>query len=170
MRPPLLLAAISALALCSCFSPGDGQAPPLERFYFPTGVVLDSVTLTEPTDLSTQARAGQAAPKFLYVASSDFDLQYRSSSLASFDLEAISRVVPRSCTDDDDPNCDMGEVCDNWDNVAAKAKADAMPKLRVPSFFCLSADNNANDKPCGMFGEHTDADKLIYPGRCNFID
>ncbi|HEY5375997.1 MAG TPA: hypothetical protein VIK01_20095, partial [Polyangiaceae bacterium] len=73
MRPLLLLAAISALALCSCFSPGDGQAPPLERFYFPTGLVLDTVTLTGATDVATNDRSGRPAPKYLYVASSDFD-------------------------------------------------------------------------------------------------
>jgi hypothetical protein len=160
MRPPLLLAAISALALSSCFSPGDGQAPPLERFYFPTGVVLDTVTLTDPaTDVATAARSGRAAPKFLYVASSDFDLQYRSSSLASFDLEAISQVVPRNCVSNGDCT-GADETCD--------ATANPETNGGVPSFFCVSSATG--NLPCGKFGEHTNADKLLYPGRCNFID
>jgi hypothetical protein len=159
MRPPLLLAAISALALSSCFSPGDGQAPPLNRFYFPTGVVLDTVTLTNPaTDVATEGRAGHPAPKYLYVASSDFDLQYRSSSLASFDLDAISQVVPRSCASD--ANCEGGGgTCDALPNPANGG---------VPSFFCVTSESG--NLPCGKFGEHTDAEKLLYPGRCNFID
>jgi hypothetical protein len=172
MRPPLLLAAISALALSSCFSPGDGQAPPLNRFYFPTGIVLDTVTLTGAADVATNDRSGNPAPKYLYVASSDFDLQYRSSSLASFDLDGISRVVPRSCAADG--NCNAGEVCDNNANVEKKAEADkasgARAKLRVASFFCVSTENNANDTPCGAFKEYTNAEKLLYPGRCSFID
>src|SRR5882724_1254490 len=167
MRPLLLLAAISALALSSCFSPGNGQAPPLNRFYFPTGVVLDTVTLSSPpTDSAAASRLAdhymggdqvKPAPKYLYVASSDFDLQYRSSSLASFDLDEISAVVPRSCASS--ANCLTSEACDTTANVANGG---------VPSFFCVSSDND--DQPCGKFGEHTNSQKLLYPGRCNFID
>ena len=170
MRPPLLLAAISALALSSCFSPGDGLPPPLNSFYFPTGVVLDTVTLTmPPRDLAAASRLDELdedsgkiktvkpAPKYLYVASSDFDLQYRSSSLASFDLDQISTVVPRNCASKD--NCLPSETCDTTANVANGG---------VPSFFCVSSEND--NLPCGNLGEHTDSQKLLYPGRCNFID
>jgi hypothetical protein len=158
MRPLSLLAAISALALSSCFSPGDGQAPPLNRFYFPTGITLDAVSFTDPTtDKATASRAGiEPAPKFMYVASSDIDLQYRSSSLASFDLELMSQLVPRSCATD--ANCHGDEICDVTDTDANGG---------VPSYFCVAKETGL---PCGAFGEHTNADKLLYPGRCAFID
>jgi hypothetical protein len=160
MRPLLLPAALSALALSSCFSPGNGQAPPLDRFYFPTGVALDTVTLNDPKNDSDAAiRSGKPQPKYLYVASSDFDLQYRSSSLASFDLDKISGVVPRSCAFDSDCDSTGGETCDATANPATNGG--------VPSFFCVSSGNK---QPCGKFGEHTSSEKLLYPGRCNFID
>ena len=171
MRPLLLLAAISALALSSCFSPGDGQAPPLERFYFPTGVVLDFTTVrSAPTEPAAASRLSPTldsstkeyvvtAPKYLYAASSDFDLQYRSSSLASFDLDAISQVVPRNCAKNADCK-GADETCDNAPNPGTNGG--------VPSFFCVSSDTGS--LPCGKFGEHSNADKLLYPGRCNFID
>ncbi len=169
MRPLLLLAAISALALSSCYSPGDGEAPPLDSFYFPTGIVLDDTRTgrSPPTDLAAASRlsstlnaAGVAqviAPKYLYVASSDFDLQYRSSSLASFDLDQISAIVPRSCASD--ANCQPEETCDTTANVANGG---------VPSFFCVSSVNG--NQPCGALGDHTNSEKLLYPGRCEFID
>lgn len=136
MRPPLLLAAIPALALCSCFSPGEGQSPPLDTVYFPTGLALD------PTP------AGEA-PKYLYVASSDFDLQYRSSALLSYDLERVREVIPRNCNVDD--QCRSGEVCDNADSGSA-----------WPSYFCV-ADI---DEPCGPLRERAPEDQLQNPGRC----
>ncbi len=148
MRPPLrllLLAAISASALSSCFSPGDGQAPPLNRLYFPTGVVLDSANV-DPTT---------GASKFMYVASSDFDLQYRSSSLVSFDLERIAEVTPRNCNTNDD--CPSPNTCDT---------GPTQKNGGVPSFFCVSADQD----PCAGLGARTEGDKLLYPGRCNSVD
>jgi hypothetical protein len=163
MRPPLLLAAISALALSSCFSPGDGQAPPLDRFYFPTGIVLDLPVPSDPKSApATARRTDQPAPMFMYVASSDFDLQYRSSSLASFDLEKISRLVPRSCASDADCDASADETCDRTANLETNGG--------VPSFFCVTMNDGNGNKPCGKFGEHTNSEKLLYPGRCNFID
>ena len=141
MRPPLLLAAISALALCSCFSPGDGQAPPLDKLYFPTGLTLD---VTNDAAIP---------PRYMYVASSDFDLQYRSSSLVSYDLDRVREVVPRSCTTDD--NCGAEETCDTK-GVDGEA----------PTFFCMPVGGT----PCGKFGEHSGGQQLLYPGRCDFID
>jgi hypothetical protein len=141
MRPPLLLAVISALALCSCFSPGDGQAPPLDKLYFPTGLTLD--VTNDP----------KVPPRYMYVASSDFDLQYRSSSLVSYDLVRVREVVPRSCSMDAD--CSAKETCDTK-GVAGEA----------PTFFCMPVGGT----PCGKFGEHSAGEQLLYPGRCDFID
>jgi hypothetical protein len=169
MRPQLLLAAIFGLVTSSCFSPGDGQAPPLTTLYFPTGIVLDATT-TVTSDVIinkiTIEKATVVEPSpYLYVASSDFDLQYRSSALASYDLGLMSAIVPRSCTQNTDcarydrfgkhGAMDTTFVCDNSDR-----------NLTDPTYFCY--DPNAT--PCGAFEVHSPADSLLYPGRCNFID
>ena len=145
MRPLSLLAALSALLLNSCFSAGDGQEPPLQSLYFPTGLTLDTV--------STDA---DGAPRYLYVASSDFDLQYRSSSLASYDLSRVRQVVPRSCTAEF--GCATGEFCDTVPSTDNEF---------VPSYFCLAAGDR---RPCGPFGERSAADRLLNPGRCVAVD
>ena len=145
MRPLLLLAALSGLLLNSCFSAGDGQEPPLQSLYFPTGLTLDTVS----TD-------SDGAAKYLYVASSDFDLQYRSSALASYDLARVRQVVPRSCTAE--IGCALGEHCDTEPSEA---------NGNVPSYFCLAS---AGDPPCGVFGDRSSADRLLNPGRCTAVD
>ena len=144
MRPLSLLAALSALLLNSCFAAGDGQEPPLQSLYFPTGLTLDTVSTDD------------GAPRYLYVASSDFDLQYRSSALASYDLSRVSEVVPRSCTAEF--GCAPAEHCDT----------EPTPMNgNVPSYFCLAA---AGAPPCGAFGDRSAADRLLNPGRCSAVD
>jgi hypothetical protein len=142
MRPRLLFAALSTVLLCSCFSPGDGEPPPLDSLYFPTGLALDVTPTTDGT--------APAAPEHLFIASSDFDLQYRASALASYNLDSIRALVPPNCNTDAD--CTGGLVCDN-------ASAD-------PSFFCVADPA----QPCAPVGEHQAGDQLFYPGRCASID
>ena len=140
MRPLSLLAVIAALASSSCFSPGDGQSPPLDSLYFPTGLALDP------------APAGEAS-KYLYVASSDFDLQYRASALLSYDLDRVAEVVPRSCLDD--TQCHADEICDN--------DRERSHNNGAPSFFCVDA---VDKLPCGPFGDRDAGDQILNPGRC----
>ena len=59
MRRPFLIAALLALAACN--EPVPDQAPPLDRFYYPSGLALATGTGGTPS---------------LLVASSNFDLQY----------------------------------------------------------------------------------------------
>ncbi len=87
------------------------------------------------------------------MASSDFDLQYRSSSLISYDLDAIREAVPRSCVESAD--CRNDEHCDNpKDGTSA-----------VPSYFCVLGDAG----PCSN-GEQDEASRLLHPGRCQALD
>ena len=67
------------LLLTACFSPGEGQEPPLDLLYFPTGLAVDS------------------AAERLYVANSDFDLQYNGGSLQALDLTRLRGLVPQGC-------------------------------------------------------------------------
>jgi len=148
MRPPLLFVAFSAVLLAGCYSAGDGQTPPLNNLYFPTGLALDVIPVT--SDDPSKAPMEPAAPNHLYVASSDFDLQYNASALASFDLKALQLLLPRSCNSDAD--CMDGRTCD-----ASSAQ---------PSYFCVGSDGD----PCESRGVRQPADQLLYPGRCQSID
>ena len=151
MRPLSLLAALTALALVSCYSPGDGQAPPLNELYFPTGLALDRLSVNT-----------LGAPRYLYAASSDFDLQFRSSGLISYDLDLLRAKIPRNCTADSD--CLTDEVCD--DAETPDATDFAANKLHAPSYFCVKD----LAQPCGSVAEQSAADRLLYPGRCQSLD
>jgi hypothetical protein len=132
--------ALSAL-LFGCFDPGEGVVPPTDRVYFPVG-------------LATNADAS-----FLYVANSDFDLQYNAGTLQSWDLEALRQRLPRACDSDDD--CQDAEFCD----VSASAENGG-----IPSKSCVPAQGDGFGLPCGAFGERDASSKLLFPGRCGHID
>ncbi len=72
MAARLHLLFIAAL-LGGCFDPGEGVSPPADRVYFPVGLALDNES------------------RFLYVANSDFDLQFNAGTLQSLDLEGAPR-------------------------------------------------------------------------------
>ena len=161
MRPQFLLAALTALASlasASCYSPGDGQAPPLDQLYFPTGLALDTSALNA---------AGE--PRYLYVASSDFDLQYRSSGLISFDLDKIAAAVPHPCASHSDCGEDSDDSvrCDMARNTQEAQVVPNLPAYYVPSYVCVPSDAV---QPCGDGGEQSAADRLLYPGRCKPFD
>ena len=65
---------VSASGLAGCYpTAGQGQAPPLDRLYFPVGLAV--------------SKGGSV----LYVANSDFDLQWNGGTLQSYDLHLIRR-------------------------------------------------------------------------------
>ncbi|HYQ00214.1 MAG TPA: hypothetical protein VER96_16170 [Polyangiaceae bacterium] len=156
MRPLSRLAALSALLLNACYPPGDGKAPPLDEIYFPTGVALDGSWKLDANDNTTKSQ-------YLYVANSDFDLQYRSSSVISYDLDLLSKVIPQSCNTTAD--CRDDKVCD------APGTA-GLPAERNPTYYCVNKefDSAGKLKVCGALGERDEADLVLYPGRCNWID
>jgi len=152
MRPLSRLAALSVLLLNACYPAGDGKAPPLEELYFPTGLALDGLSVSDE---------GDGAPKYLYVANSDFDLQYRSASLISYDLDLLRQVVPKNCRTSAD--CQDGDICD-------APGVDGIPTddpRRVPSYYCV---NPVTTAPCGRFGDRDEADLVLSPGRCKSVE
>ncbi len=151
MRPLSLLAALSALLLNSCYAAGDGKPPPLEELYFPTGLALDSLS---------QSDEGDGAPKYLYVANSDFDLQYRAASMVSYDLDLLRKIVPRNCNQSAD--CPGDAICD-----APGVEGIPTDPARVPSYYCVDPQN---PEPCGAFGARDQADMVLNPGRCQSVD
>ena len=128
------------LLLTACFSPGEGQEPPLDRFYFPTGLAVDS------------------GAERLYVVNSDFDLQYNGGSLQSLDLDRLREVVPRYCRADDD--CGDSERCDLEPTVDNEG---------TPSHWCVDRSGDYAGKPCGPLGEKSQADRWLEPGRCDYL-
>ncbi len=93
-----------AAALCvGCFA-GEGQPPPTERVYYPTGLALSP------------------GGTRLYVASSDYDLQFNGGALQVLDLARVRQLV--------------------------REEGAGAPQ------------------PCAHLGEQTDAERVLYPGRC----
>lgn len=66
--------AVSATVAAGCYpEAGAGQAPPLDQLYFPVGLAVSN------------------GGNVLYVANSDFDLQWNGGTLQSYDLHLIRR-------------------------------------------------------------------------------
>src|SRR6478609_2874674 len=146
MRPLSRLAALTLLLFNACYPAGDGKPPPLEELYFPTGLAFDDPKQLDP--------ASTAKPEFLYVVNSDFDLQYRSASVISYDLNSLKNAVPKNCNQDSDCGDDT-KVCDTVGD-----------KDQDATYYCVDRDN---PKPCGEPGFRSDANLVLYPGRCEPI-
>jgi hypothetical protein len=70
----LALSAVVVSALVpACYTAGGGTPPPMKSFYFPTGLAVST------------------GGNVLYVANSDFDLQWNGGTLQSYDLFQIRR-------------------------------------------------------------------------------
>jgi hypothetical protein len=131
---------IPGVLLSGCFGPGEGVEVPKDEIYFPVGLALSR-------DTDPVANPG---PDFLFVVSSDFDLQYNGGAVQSYDLNVLVDKLPRRCVVDADcvgaeprPVCQAGGMC--------------------------AASQDENDSPC-LDGDRADSDRLLFPGRCNPID
>jgi hypothetical protein len=65
------VAGVVSVALGSCISPSPGQSPPSDSFFFPTGLAMSP------------------GRKVLFVANSDFDLQYNGGTVLALDFAAL---------------------------------------------------------------------------------
>ncbi len=77
-RPRLLslLGTAAVVASQGCISPGDGPSPPAGDFYFPVAAAISPGGHT------------------IYVANSDFDLQYNAGTVVALDLDRIRAMIP----------------------------------------------------------------------------
>jgi hypothetical protein len=73
----------AALSGCDLENPGDEA--PLGSLYFPNALVISN--------------ENQGAPRFLFVASTNFDLRYTTGALHAFSLDAIDSAIA-DCGDD----------------------------------------------------------------------
>ncbi|HVW25965.1 MAG TPA: hypothetical protein VHC69_11395 [Polyangiaceae bacterium] len=99
----------------------------------------------------------------MYVANSDFDLQFNAGSVQVYDLEAIRNKVPVYCNDD--TVCtDKGYVsCDLTGKGTASGGKDGAPTHR-----CVDKKNN----PCAAAGTSVQsvADQSFTPGLCAYLE
>ena len=139
----LIQLVIPCVLLSGCFGPGEGVEVPKGEIYFPVGLAV--------------SRDGNAdeKPDYLFVVSSDFDLQYNGGAVQSYDLDKLERSLPKRCVvdadctgEDEDGTPSLGPVCQ-------------------PGGMC-AASRDESDSPCPQ-GDRADADRLLFPGRCNPI-
>src|SRR5271165_4437383 len=67
----LLCAAVLGVASPACYTAGNGTPPPMNSFYFPTGLAVSG------------------GGNVLYAVNSDFDLQWNGGTLQSYDLYKV---------------------------------------------------------------------------------
>ncbi|MCA9598800.1 MAG: hypothetical protein KC776_36060 [Myxococcales bacterium] len=133
--------ALASAVLSGCVDPGAGVEPPLNRIYFPVGLAISPGATR------------------LYVANSDFDLQFNAGSLQAMDLQRIRELLPKYCTGDSE--CDTSERCDL---TASDANGG------IPSHWCVAREGERAGKPCGALSEKSLASRVIAPGRCSYVD
>ncbi len=133
--------AITALGASGCFSPGEGISPPLDRLYFPVNLTTDQ------------------SGKHLFVANSNFDLQFNGGTIQSFDLDRLQRLVPRACKSDGE--CASDQFCD----LEPSAENGGAPMQ-----WCVAREGAFAGQPCGPLGEKNRADQLLAPGLCAAVD
>lgn len=123
--------------LSACFELDDGREPPLDRVYFPTGLALSP------------------GGSRLYVANSNWDLQFNAGTVQVFDADRLRSELPRYC--DADAECASGERCD----LEGRLSEDG--ELIAPTHWCTP--EGAAD-PCGERGVQSAAERLTVPGLC----
>jgi DNA-binding beta-propeller fold protein YncE len=136
------LLALAAVLSTGCFRPDDGREPPLDRIYFPTGLALSP------------------DGNRLYVANSDWDLQFNAGSVQVYDAAALRARVPQSCETDADC-AGPGQRCQSETWVDPDGVASA------PTYWCIAS--NATE-PCGELGVRPGADRFFEPGLCGPLD
>jgi DNA-binding beta-propeller fold protein YncE len=131
-----------ATTATACFKPDDGREPPLDRIYYPTALALSP------------------DGNRLYVANSDWDLQFNAGSVQVYDAERLRALLPTHCNADADCSA-VGGRCD------LTPSTDASGVERAPTHWCLPADA---DDPCAGLGVQTAAQRTTSPGLCAPID
>lgn len=124
-------------AALACVPPGDGVAPPFDRFYFPVALALEE------------------ASDHLLVIGSDFDLQFNQGTIHSLNLRRVRDLLPSVCSDDDD--CPSNFRCDDEPAESNEGR---------PSFFCVAASGAERGQPCPRVGLKAPSLRATSPGIC----
>lgn len=140
-----------------CFPPDEGRSVPLDRIYFPVGI---------------QVSPGKS---WMYVANSDFDLQYNAGSIQVYDLKTLRGMVPRYCNGDFDPMhpddpllCPDKLTCDTTGKGTGPKDTSGKPTDGAPTHRCV---NPSDRDPCAAPGTQVQsvADQSLTPGLCGAI-
>jgi hypothetical protein len=104
MRKPSVHRALGLLALALVACEGGGASPPPGRLHFPTAIAL------------SPEEDGQS--RFLFVASSNWDLRYLSGSLATYDLDVLNaQLDAQACQREDRESCGIVPAEDPRDDL-----------------------------------------------------
>jgi hypothetical protein len=85
------LGVLVTAAAAGCFIGDTGTAPYPDQFYYPTAIVVSPSPC--PAGAASCTASTQVPPTTLYVANSDFDLQYNSGTLQAVDLGTIRSTL-----------------------------------------------------------------------------
>lgn len=100
MRRLLHLVVPCLTVLSGCYGAGEGVEVPQDEIYFPVGLALDP----------------RPDHKFLYVVSSDFDLQYNGGAIQAYSFDAgLEAAIDRDAA----ATADRDEACTNGDRDPA---------------------------------------------------
>ena len=126
-----------SMLLAGCFDTDKGPAPPPNSFYYPTGL--------------TASPAGHA----LYVANSDFDLQYSAGTIQALDLDRLRAKVSKLLVDA------SGETAvDEMGRALLDGSGQPRKVLKVNCARVEGLEPNSK-RP---------NDAILYPGPCTPID
>ncbi len=120
----------------------------MDSLYFPTGLALDD--------------AGER----LYVANSDFDLQFNAGTLFALNVgpTGTGALLPRYC--DSDADCAGGLACD-----VLPPGPPVNPATPAPSHWCVTPSLVGTGNPCPTWGlqEKSVSEAALAPGRCSAL-
>lgn len=139
--PRWLTLALLAIAPVACFATDVAPKLPPDRFHYPVALQLSPA--------GTQ----------LFVANSNFDLQYTGGTLQVLDAVRLRALVPRVCDADED--CTSTQRCDS---------SSTPQNGSSPSFFCVDREGPSAGQPCAGLGEQSIGARGLYPGRCAPLD
>lgn len=91
------LGSLLTLASAGCGETNLGLPPPDERFFFPSGVLIDPVTRVEPFECQEGGALPPETldvpgPRYLYIANGNNDRSYNAGTLVAIDLERFWRA------------------------------------------------------------------------------
>jgi hypothetical protein len=151
---------VFCFALVACFPPGEGEPAPADGVYFPVGLAID------------------AKAKHLFIANSDFDLQFNSGTVLSWNLQALRESLPRTCASSADcewPSVSEGELPKPAEECDLELVGAVRPNGEpyAPGGWCVEVSRQDEvatvANPCGQASERGAEQQLLYPGRCNTV-
>jgi DNA-binding beta-propeller fold protein YncE len=158
------MCALAVLAICAsaCNLDNPGFTPPRGRITYPIAVALSSET------------SANGAPRYLFVANSNFDLRYNAGSVHTYDLEALQAALAehdcRALPEDTEPDAgdeldagepDAGDELDAGDLDAGDLDAGDLDAGDLDAGDLDAGDLDAGDLDAGdLDADELDADEL----------